>query len=130
MHLSLNLVGLVLAVGLSACSSFTPPSRSTRGEIVLPRAPASVAMRDWQVVGIRVTVPETLKISEANSYYPVADIVWRGDPPGDRRAQIADLLRGALAEGTRQMQGSRPVVLHAERGRCRDGRRPARPAAR
>lgn len=29
-----------------------------------------------------------LSVSESNSYYPNADVVWRGDPIGDRIQQI------------------------------------------
>lgn len=111
MRPALKLACLALAAGLSACSGTGPVSRSSANEIMLPGAQAAAEMRDWQVAGIRVHVPETLKVSEANSYFPVADIVWRGDPPGDRHAQIAELLRSALAEGTQQLQGRRPVVL-------------------
>lgn len=111
MHSALKLAVLALAVGVSACSSHTPVSGSSRGTPGAAGIPAAVEATGWRVADIRVTVPETLYISEANAYYPIADIVWRGDPPGDRRAQIADLLSTALTEGTRQLQGSRPVVV-------------------
>ncbi len=111
MHSALKLAALALAAGVSACSNLTPVSSSSSGAAGIASTPAVVEAPDWRVADIRVTVPETLFISELNAYYPIADIVWRGDPPGDRRAQIADLLGGALAEGTRQLQGSRPVAL-------------------
>jgi hypothetical protein len=56
-------------------------------------------------------VPAELRVSERNSYYPFADIVWRGDPVGDRHAQIAALFREA---GDRLAapagDGQRPVI--------------------
>ena len=38
--------------------------------------------------------------SEANKFYPRADIVWRGEPQGDRLAQVKSILQESFADGT------------------------------
>ena len=63
------------------------------------------------VVGINVLVPQTLRVSEANRYYPSGDIVWREDPIGNRHAQVKAIFAAALENGTAAMQGPVPVVL-------------------
>jgi hypothetical protein len=67
--------------------------------------------RGWNVVDVRVTVPETLTVSEQKSLLPRADIVWREDPPGDRRAQVAVIVTTAFEQGTAALRGARPVIL-------------------
>jgi len=61
-----------------------------------------------------VTVPERLSVSEANGYMPAADIVWRGDPLGDRKAQIAAIMKTAFETGAGYLEGSRPVIAEIE----------------
>ena len=41
---------------------------------------------------IHVVAPTTLKVSEGNTYYPNADIVWREDSPGNRYEQVSGLI--------------------------------------
>jgi hypothetical protein len=65
----------------------------------------------WRVADVRVAVPETLTISEAASLVPRADIVWREDPLGDRRAQVAKIMRDAIARGASGLRGSQRVYL-------------------
>jgi len=67
--------------------------------------------RGWRVVDVDVTVPRSLTVSEANSFAPNADIVWRGDPPGDRYEQIDKILTNALKKGVSGLKGPRPVRL-------------------
>jgi len=67
-----------------------------------------------RVVGVVVSVPETLSVSEANTYKPVADIVWREDPIGDRRAQVQAIIESAAKRASAGLQGNLPVVLHLE----------------
>ncbi|UWR20930.1 DUF6778 family protein [Sulfitobacter sp. S190] len=60
---------------------------------------------------VKVTVPRSLRVSEANRYYPTGDIVWREDPIGDRHAQVAQIFHDALRAGTAQFDGDIPVIL-------------------
>ena len=69
---------------------------------------ASVS-RNWRVVDVAVRVPDQLTVSEERALVPRADIVWREDPPGDRKAQIAAVLRDAIGRGAAPLRGSQPV---------------------
>lgn len=65
--------------------------------------------RDYQVAAYDVLVPRDLEVSEANYYYPIADIVWRGDPFGDRYAQVEEIFDAAGENASQSLDGSRPV---------------------
>ncbi|MBN2905418.1 MAG: hypothetical protein JXJ18_01770 [Rhodobacteraceae bacterium] len=69
---------------------------------------------NWRVTGIEVIVPETLTISEKNVYRPDADIVWRGEPDGDRRAQISAIVTEAAQRGSAGLNGRKAVTLRVE----------------
>ncbi len=73
-------------------------------------APAP-AGRSYRVTEVRVVIPEDLTVSEANTFLPAADIVWRGDPYGDRRAQISTILRDSFVSATESLDGDTPVVV-------------------
>ena len=48
-------------------------------------------------------------------YYPGGDIVWRGDPVGDRHAQVKAIFETAMQQGiSRVSKGAVPVVLDAQ----------------
>ena len=51
----------------------------------------------------QVSVPAALAVSERDGIYPTTDIVWRGEPLGDRHAQVqalfAEAANAALADG-------------------------------
>jgi hypothetical protein len=64
------------------------------------------------VTAVRVQVPRSLEVSEANRYLPRGDIVWRGDPIGDRYAQVEAIFQDAMERGTAQIDGPVPVVLN------------------
>lgn len=110
---------VLIAVGLtlSACASVEPASRNA----ALPSAPieAPVQAADVQQVikpsfnvqRVSVVVPETLKVSEANLYYPVADIVWREDRGGDRHAQVKAIVAQGAELATAGMKGRQPVIV-------------------
>jgi uncharacterized protein DUF6778 len=61
---------------------------------------------------VTVTVPRSLKVSEANRYLPPGDIVWRGDPIGDRYAQVRTIFETAMLQGVEPMNG--PVKVDLE----------------
>ena len=54
----------------------------------------------FSVSSFDIMVPETLVVSEANKFYPRADIVWRGEPQGDRLAQVKSILEDGFVVGT------------------------------
>lgn len=115
---------LCLAVALSGLTACSAPETATR------QAPSPVLVQDpstgekselpvvlaaqYQVGAIEVIVPQTLSVSEANSYLPQADIVWRGDPLGNRYEQIKAIFETAFATGTAQMVKGPMVKIVAE----------------
>ncbi|CUH66633.1 hypothetical protein TG4357_02531 [Thalassovita gelatinovora] len=102
--------GLLLAIGLglSACSSIDTASRNIPLEMPQMTAAAPVvAVADYSV-----KVSRSLRASEANMYYPMGDIVWRGDPMGDRHAQIAQIFQDSLTRvQINNEDGALPVVV-------------------
>jgi hypothetical protein len=93
------------AVVLSACGGGT--FRTYYADPI----PAEVS-RDWRVVDVAVSVPQSLVVSEERSLLPRADIVWREDPvEGDRREQVALIMKAAAEQGASGLRGSREVRL-------------------
>ncbi len=77
---------LIMMLGLGslilACATVDTASRNARFE---PQKPEYASTLPSVRVGeINVLVPQSLKVSERNSYYPGGDIVWRGDAIGNR----------------------------------------------
>ncbi len=116
-------LALGLAVGLSACASvdrvssnpsavsatLAAPLTDSFGTVERSVAPAS--FKSYNVTAVNVQVPTTLKVSEANRFYPGGDIVWREDPIGDRYAQVKAIITAGLEQGVSNVQGERDVVL-------------------
>lgn len=97
---------MAVVLGLAACASveskiFTPVSAN--------RIASSV-----NIVRHDVIVPSELSVSEANLYYPLVDIVWRDDPPGDRRAQVQKIVEDSLDWGLAAFNRGRPAVVTIE----------------
>lgn len=102
---------LAIALGLSACAG-TPSDTVTRGATLdTPQRAAPLALNVQQV---RINVPRTLKVSEKNAFYPGGDIVWRGEPIGDRYAQVSAIFEEAAARGTKGMDNGLPAVMDIE----------------
>ena len=115
--------GLAMAMALSACVSSEPASRSvsndpltlaSRGADGAPSGAARVVAPRYTITDVQIAVPRSLQVSEANGYYPLADIVWRGDPLGDRHQQVAALFQAAADRATGTMAGPRQAVLALE----------------
>ena len=107
----------VLAMGLavSGCSSVDTATRNVPLDAPVATQNVAPVAISFDVREIRVSVPKSLKVSEANRYYPSGDIVWREDPAGDRHAQVKAIVEAGLAEGIGQMpRGSVPAVLDVE----------------
>lgn len=112
---------LGLALALSACVSSEPATRgvsddaltlASRGTGSIPDgAGPRVVAPLYTVREVRVNVPRDLQVSEANSYYPMADIVWRGDPVGDRYAQLTAIFEAAGQRATASMAGPREAIV-------------------
>ncbi len=107
---------LIALMALGACDT---PGAVTRNALAnspflggADAAHAPVPLNpSYRVSKVDVRVPETLRVSEANLYFPSADIVWREDPAGDRYAQVDKIVTDALRQGTAEMRGKRAVEL-------------------
>lgn len=101
----ITLVGVLLA----GCASVDVPTRA----LPSPGASSSdiAVMPTLNVKNVRVSVPKALEVSEANTYLPKGDIIWRGDAPGDRHAQVGAIFDTAMARGTASMKSGVPVTL-------------------
>lgn len=104
-------IALVVAAGvvLSGCSALERAESLFRPNPYTV-APAESISRNYALVDAVVLVPAELRTSEANAYYPFADIVWRGDPPGDRHAQITKLFTDAVQLAKPGLVGQIPVI--------------------
>lgn len=93
---------IMSSLGLaSACSSLSG------GE----GAPKPVLARSYDLRDLQFSAMPGLTVSESESFYPDADIVWRGDPPGPRVAQIGAMFETAVARNRSILQGETPVDL-------------------
>lgn len=70
--------------------------------------------KSWHVHNVQVTIPGELTVSDANTYAPNADIVWHGDLGGDRREQVASILRDGLTQATSSLNGPRGISVRAQ----------------
>ncbi|MCV3271025.1 DUF6778 family protein [Roseobacter sinensis] len=105
-----------LAVLMAGCAV---PDSASRGALFDSVAPPEAASGPAQhqplhIRAVNVQVPDALQVSEANRYYPSGDIVWRGDAPGDRHAQVQAIFETAMARGTAAMSRGTPAVLDIE----------------
>lgn len=123
MSLSRILCALPVALALSACVSPDPATRAALavsptqagGTSTRPDASGTVVMQaQYQVMNVSIAVPQSLKVSEANTFVPRADIVWRGEARGDRHAQVAAIFREATTAATAGMTEGRPVNVTLE----------------
>ena len=101
-----------IAAALTACSSVDTVSRNAPLETPRVAAPATPQiLRDYALHSIRFAVPDDMTVSEANSYYPIADIVWRGDPLGNRSEQISSIFQTAIMSAGEGLTGCVPVTV-------------------
>ncbi len=85
---------LILTAAVAGCGAVEPASRN----VPFDPAPTMQApqAQSVQIADYSVRVPRSLRVSEANRYYPGGDIVWRGEPLGDRHQQVADILKDGI----------------------------------
>lgn len=113
------LLALALGLSVSACAGIDTVSRNTPFDAQPDMmAEHEAILRSIDVRSFKVTVPETLTVNEANLYYPVADIVWRGEAFGNRHEQVGEMLRESLQSAVRAHQpGKNPVTVELILGR-------------
>lgn len=113
--------GMCVSMALLACSPAEMPSLGLKiASPTIAEAAGSVVAQDaavqtrYQVVNYVVSVPQSLLVSEADVYLPNADIVWHGDPDGERHQQIKAIFETALAQSTQDMTTGRAVTVAIE----------------
>jgi hypothetical protein len=126
---------LCAALSLSACVSATAPaSRAAMpagGDLAAANSQSSgqidslvesraltLTSREqgvpFDVETIRINVSRSLSVSEANTFKPRADIVWRGEARGDRHAQVTAIFQEAMTQGTALVQVGRKADLEVD----------------
>ncbi len=100
-----------LVLGLSACAQSSQVSRNEPlgTQLVGPAAAVTFNVQD-----VRISVPDSLSVSEANVYYPTADIVWREDVYGERHQQVQAIFQEGMDRGVKNLTGSRAIFLDIE----------------
>jgi hypothetical protein len=102
-------------LGVTACANTDTATRNAPAPTQLNAIQMQqVQPKNYKVVDYNVRVPANLRVSEANTYYPVADIVWRDDPAGDRHMQVARIIQTSLECTMPLVQGERPVKVNLE----------------
>lgn len=114
-----TLLSLGLVLGLSACVQ-PEATRSASGAVSLATKDAPLAARQkavaipLNVTRVVVKVPAALRVSEADTWYPIADVVWRGEPRGNRLLQVKAIFDEAAAKGTADLNSGVAVVAEVE----------------
>lgn len=111
MKISSCLMAMVLVAALTACGNGQPKAKEavsggTRSSAIIRLdgrggtigGPVAGVAR-YDVANVDIVVPASLVVSEANLFYPSADIVWRGEPVGDRYEQVKAVLTEGFAAG-------------------------------
>ena len=111
------IAALLVAVGISGCATTETATRNTpfiAGEQLPELQGVPLAMANVDVVDIVVEVPKSLIASEENGYYPRGDIVWRGEPAGDRHLQVKQIFEEGFERGVAGFNGAVPVIVAVE----------------
>ena len=99
-----------LAAALAATLLLAGCAGTFRSDYAAPIPPET--SRGWRVTEVRATTPESRSVSEDNVLVPLADIVWHGEPAGDRRAQVAAIVAEGVTAAAAPLDGRRPVEIH------------------
>jgi hypothetical protein len=68
--------------------------------------------RGWHVTDVRAFVHDNRTVSDDNVLVPLADIVWHGEPAGDRKAQVAAIVADGMRVAAAPLAEGRPVEIH------------------
>ncbi len=69
--------------------------------------------KSWKLKNVIAVAPQELTVSNADTFAPNADIVWHGEPYGDRRAQVARIVDEGITLGANELKGDREVSIAA-----------------
>lgn len=116
-----TLISLGLVLGPAACVQPDTASRSgaSAPEVSLATKDSTVAVGRKVAIPLNVTdvvikVPTSLRVSEADTWMPNADVVWHGEPRGNRLEQVNRIFSDAAKAGTGAFTSGLPVVAEVE----------------
>ena len=121
MKITRSLTLLAFAALVSACAGSEPASRAALvpqtellGIGVATAEASAISTEAYRIAAVSIRVPDSLRVSEANMFFPIADIVWRGEPRGDRHAQVQAIYAEAMGRATAGMTEGRAVLVDVE----------------
>lgn len=100
-----------LGLGVAGCAGVDTVTRNAPLDVPAFGVEGREIARSYQIEDMTFAAPDELRVSESNSYYPNADVVWRGDPIGDRVEQIASMFQTATVRNQDRFVGDIPVVV-------------------
>ncbi len=101
----------VLGFSVSGCATLDVATRNA--SFAAPQQSQTLN----QIVGIsdvKVTVSHELRVSEAALFYPVADIVWRGEARGDRYQQVGAIFQESASKASAALEGETKANLEID----------------
>ncbi len=101
----------MLGLGVAGCATVDTVSRNAPIDVPAFGTESRVVARSYAIEDMTFSTFEDLTVSEANSYYPNADVVWRGDPVGNRIEQVAAMFRTATTRNQDRLEGDLPVIV-------------------
>ena len=102
---------VLIGLSVSGCAVTDIATRNAPMDLSGLAPDAQVQMRSYDVRGVNVIIPRDLSVSESNRFYPLGDIVWRGDPLGDRKQQIAEIFQTSVTAAGQATRGDTPVLV-------------------
>lgn len=109
---------LILAVAASAllagCAAAPLSNTASRNAPLSSSTNQAGLASAYAVTQLNIVVPSNLKVSEKNVIFPNADIVWRGDAPGNRHQQVEKILKESLGAGVATLNSGRPAIVDIE----------------
>ena len=85
-----------------------------RWEVAYAQGLDAAVTRTWNVTQVISTVPDYLTVSNDNTFAPNADIVWHGEPFGDRKKQVAAIFEEAATAAGAPLSGARKVAISTQ----------------
>ncbi|MEO1549148.1 MAG: DUF6778 family protein [Pseudomonadota bacterium] len=112
MKRALQFGALGAVMGLAACVGATSNGQigSESVPFLEPIQAQAAEVDSWTLGTLTLIVPEELRVStNPNAQFPREEIVWWGDPEGDRREQVRDIMNRSLLAALDTLDGSKPV---------------------
>jgi len=106
-----------MALSVTACGSFDMATRNAPLDVPTLGAGFQQVERNYTIQSMTFAAPDNLRVSEGNGYYPFADVVWRGDPIGNRVEQIAAIFQTAIDRNETHLDGVIPVTVDIQLSR-------------